>query len=243
MNHTFRESQTFEKGKCLVCGYNEIAHTDQASCDFCDYQGEVERGLHGLYCPKCLTDDEKFKTIPVTAILQTSREIDNRLQVRSDLFNAYTVSILDLKKGIDADSNIANKAYVLAEELLKRFDEFKTKIFSLRQELDEAGNAQKAIQIYLNQLANQITQEERDKLKIADINYKPREITTPVKPKKISAPKNKATKEELRKAAAQYGVPEYHIQMLMLSKNLPLVEAAKLAKSSLEAIKAKAGGQ
>ena len=54
-----------------------------------------------------------------------SRETDAALQVRTDLFNASTTSILELKKLIDEDETITNKPYALASELKNRFNHFK----------------------------------------------------------------------------------------------------------------------
>lgn len=169
--------------------------------------------------------------------LQKSREVDNAIQVRTDLFNAATTSIVELKATIDANAEITNKPYALAEELTKRFEHYKQVVFELSEQIVAAGNNQKAIQVYLNQLANQLRAEEREKLKIADINYKP----NPVKPVKTKSVKTTGTskkldKAELKKYAAELGVSEFTLQMLCVSKGItPEMAANQLRKSINEA--------
>ena len=102
----------------------------------------------------------------------------------------------------------------------------------MNQKIVEAGNEQKAIQVYLNQLANTLRVEEREKIKLTDINYKPTatKITTP-KPVKTSA--KKIDKVELRKYAAELGVSEFTLQMVVVSKNLTVEAAANILRRSI----------
>ena len=173
--------------------------------------------------------------------LEASRAVDNAIQVRTDLFNAATTSIIELKATIDSDESIANKPYALAEELTKRFEHHKQVVFELSEQIVAAGNSQKAIQIYLNQLANSLRAEEREKLKIADINYKP----NPVKPVKTKAIKTtgstkKLDKVELRKYAAELGVSEFTLQMLCVSKGISPETAANQLRKSINEAKSEA---
>ena len=169
--------------------------------------------------------------------LEVSRAVDNAIQVRTDLFNAATTSIIELKAQIDGNADITNKPYALAEELTKRFEHHKQVVFELSEQIVAAGNSQKAIQIYLNQLANQLRAEEREKLKIADINYKP----NPVKPVKTKSVKTTGTskkldKAELKKYATELGVSEFTLQMVCVSQGIsPEMAANKLRKSINEA--------
>lgn len=167
--------------------------------------------------------------------VQTSRAVDNSIQVRTDLFNAATVSIINLKSEIDANDSITNKPYHLAQELMTRFEHYKQVVFEMQEKIVAAGNEQKAIQVYLNQLANTLRVEEREKLKISDISYQPTKIK-PVKPASIKTTgthKVKFDKVELRKCAAEIGVSEFTLQMLVVSKGITVQEAATILKKSI----------
>lgn len=171
--------------------------------------------------------------------LATSRQIDSSITVRTDLFNAATTSIIDLKKIIDDSPEIQNKQYALAEELMRRFEHFKDVIFEANQTVVEASNNQRAIQVYLNQLSNQLRAEEREKLKIQDIDYKPREVKVS-KPKAIRTKKVAFNKVDIRNAAAaltqELGkpIPEYMLQMIVTSRQVTVEEAANILRKSLK---------
>lgn len=187
--------------------------------------------------PQAQTERVEISNNKMAIAIEASRAVDNAIQVRTDLFNAATTSIIELKAQIDANPEITNKPYALAEELTRRFEHHKQVVFELSEQIVAAGNNQKAIQVYLNQLANSLRAEEREKLKIADINYKP----NPVKPVKTKAVKTTGTskkldKSELKKYAAELGVSEFTLQMLCVSKGIsPEMAANQLRKSINEA--------
>jgi hypothetical protein len=165
--------------------------------------------------------------------LQSAREVDARILVRPDIFNAATVAIVELKQIIDSDGSIENKNFKLAEVLLERFEHFKTVIFEANETVVQATNNQKAIQIYLNQLANQLRAEEREKLKIQDINYKPKEVK-PVKPRAIKTAKPKLDKAALRKYAAELGISEFMLQTIVVSRGVSVEQAADILRKSIK---------
>jgi hypothetical protein len=173
------------------------------------------------------------------SVLAEAKAIDDSIQVRSDLFNAATVAILDIKKTIDEDANITNKPYILAETLKSRFEHFKNIVFDLNQQLVEAGNQQKAIQVYLNNLANSLRAEEREKLKIADINYKPNQVKTPTVRtiKTTGTSVKKATKADIKKAANELGIPEFTLASFVLMHGGNLEAAVTKLKASIAAAK------
>lgn len=183
-------------------------------------------------------------SIGINEVLRQSREIDNSVTIRTDLFNAATVSIIELKKAIDSDASIDNKPYALAEELKRRFEHHKNLVFELNQQLAEHGNQQRAIQVYLNQLANNLRAEEREKLRIADINYKPappKTVSTKSITTKQTSKKTKIDKVELRKYAGEIGVSEFMLQMIVVQKGISVSEAAGLLKKSIEDAKSSKG--
>lgn len=227
-------------GECEVC---DKKHTEENPVKITVHYGNM------WFCDECWVKEQSATaeikanqqtTQVVTNALQQAARVDNTVQVRTDLFNAETVSIINLKAEIDNNPEIANKPYVLAQELINRFEKFKSVIFEYNEKIVEANNAQKAIQVYLNQMANQLRSEEREKLKIADINYQP----TKVKPVKPTAIKTTGTKKatkldkvELRKAAAELGVAEFTLQMVVVAKGCTIAEAAEMLKKSIAAAK------
>lgn len=219
-------------------------------CDFCDtieikteVDGKIVSNLitreSDIICQPCLDKEKSVSSAPINIneVLTKARDIDNRVQVRTDLFNAATVSIVELKKAIDSDDKIQNKPFALASTLTERFNHYKQVIFELNEKVVEASNQQKAIQIYLNNLANSLRAEEREKLKLQDINYKPRDIKMPVTPKAIKMSNKRLDKVELRKYASLLGIAEFTLQMIVIQKNLTVVQAYELIKRNLAAAK------
>lgn len=230
-------------GECESC---DKVHTEENPVKITVHYGNM------WFCDECwikeqsataeLKEASKTQTV-VTNALQAAAHIDNTIQVRTDLFNAHTVSIINLKAEIDNNPEIPNKPYVLAEQLVERFEKFKAVIFEYNEKIVEANNAQKAIQVYLNGMANQLRSEEREKLKIADISYQP----TKVKPVKPAAIKTTGTKKatkldkvELRKYAAELGVAEFTLQMVVVARGITIQEAAEMLKKSIAAAKTSA---
>jgi hypothetical protein len=227
-------------GECECC---DASHTEENPVRITLHYGNM------WFCDSCwekesvataeLKAGNAVKEV-VTNALQVAAHVDNTVQVRTDLFNAQTVSIINLKAEIDNNPEIVNKPYALAEQLMGRFEKFKSVIFEYNEKIVEANNAQKAIQVYLNQMANQLRSEEREKLKIADISYQPTKVK-PVKPATIKTTgTKKATKldkVELRKAAAELGVAEFTLQMVIVAKGCTIAEAAEMLKKSINAAK------
>lgn len=227
-------------GECEVC---DRVHTEEnpvkITCHygnmwFCDVCWEKES-----VATKDLVKTNEVQSV-VTNALQQAARIDNSVEVRTDVFNANTVAIISLKAEIDNNPEITNKPYVLATELVARFEKFKSVIFEHNEKIVEANNAQRAIQVYLNQMANTLRSEEREKLKIADINYKPT-VVKPLKPKSIGTTgtkkSTKLNKDELRKYASELGIPEFTLQMLVVSKGITVETAANMLRKSLQAAK------
>jgi hypothetical protein len=266
MNHPYVESHD-GTDKCAKCKFPAIAHGNEATCDCCPNKGVVEiRYGNMLMCNDCWTKEQtasaermkpenqqarvdamysradvalnSARTDMLNNAMNASRKLDSSVEVRSDLFNAATVAIVDLKKLIDDNPEITNKPYALAEALTERFTHFKKVVFDANEQIVEATNNQKAIQVYLNTLANTLRAEEREKLKLQDINYKPGNIkpiktVTPVKTR-VS---KKLDKKELDKYAKELQVSAFTLQMLCVSQGITPEQAAnKLRKSIKESL-------
>lgn len=251
MDHAFVASFT-DVTKCAKCTFTEDKHRDDAVCDSCPNTGKLNPLGDLALCRECL--DKEMQTIREhqspekqeqrmeihNHVVEMSRNYDASIRVATDLFNANTTAIVDLKKAIDDDANIPadQKNFKLAEVLMERFNKHKAVIFQLQQSIVAEGSSQRAIQVYLNNLANKLQAEEREKLKIADINYKP-EVVKEIKPKVTKPKVAKATKAEIKEAATLLGIGEYMVVMTMTAKGCDLQEAVRiLAQAKIDAANA-----
>lgn len=227
-------------------------HTKTGDCEVCEKKDVTITCHYGnmWFCDDCWLLEEQATAANNTPEAQEARviasknetlvavkEIDNSIQIRTELFNAATVAIMDIKKAIDDDANIANKPYALASALKDRFEHFKQVVFQLNEQLIEAGNNQRAIQQYLNNMANQLKAEEREKLKIQDLSYQPKPVKQPTVRKigtSQTKPKTKVDKAELAKAVKDTGVSEFMITQICLAKGCTVSEAVAIIKKSIE---------
>jgi hypothetical protein len=250
MNHSFQQALD-GTDKCARCKYPSLAHTDNAVCEFCPNPGKVEiRYGNMLMCEACWEKEQNLqknnntpeaqqgRVDAMTRAMETSKKIDSSIEVRSDVFNAATTAIVDLKKVIDENPDITNKPFALAQTLTERFNHFKKVVFDANEAIIEATNNQKAIQVYLNNLANSLRTEEREKLKLQDINYQPTKVK-PVKTVKpiTTAKPAKLDQKELKKYALELGVSLFTLQMVCVSQSLTPEQAATKLKKSIDAAK------
>lgn len=235
MNHSFNPS-ILDSLKCEKCMLSELMHSDKATCEACPAIGPVNiMKLHNgrvmAVCQKCEDESKKIIADRLKETLDKREQIDATVEYNTDFFNLESVSINELKTAI-FDSDAANKPYMFAEQLMERFNTYKQKLFNLSAEIAEANNRQRAVQVELNQISNLITAEEREKLRIKDINYKPQPIKS-TKPKAISGPKKKFNKAELKDVSEQFKIPEFLLQQYCIQRNITALEAAKLIKEKL----------
>lgn len=255
MNHPFLPSHT-SADICGRCKFPRIAHTNEAECEACGNKAPVEiRYGNMLMCATCWSKEMELKNSPITAgspitnekaynmqtqMLEEAKRIDHAIEVRSDIFNATTTSIMDIKKLIDENPEITNKPFTLAEQLLDRLTHFRKVGFELSEQLVENNNQQRAIQQYLNTLSNQLRAEEREKIKLKDINYNPSAIK-PRAPKSISTtgttPKKKLDKSLVKKYATELGISEFMLHTVAIGKGGDVEAAYKTIKASIEAAK------
>jgi hypothetical protein len=233
-------------GTCEVCDTHELSITvhygNMWFCDDCWTKEEKSTVVHmspeaqqarvdaanefyNQRTAKMKVGSDNAAAIPINEVLQASRKIDSSIQVRTDIFNASTIAIIELKKAIDEDATITNKPFALASELKTRYEHFKNVVFELQQKVVDAASEQRAIQTYMNTLANQLRAEEREKLKLSDINYKPSPPKI-AKPKTIKTTGSKVDKKELRKVAQELGVSEVTLKMMVVATGKTISEAA-----------------
>jgi hypothetical protein len=217
-----------------------VAQTKIGDCEVCTATSVAITLRHSSiwFCEECWSKEQAMQQ-ENTRPEEEARNIDQSVQVRTDLFNAATVAIVDLKKSIDENVEIQNKPYALAQALLERFTHFKTVGFQLQEQLVDVNTNQRAIQTYLNNMANQLRAEEREKLKIHDINYRPQPVKTPsVKTiKTVGTSSKKAGKKEIAAAAKELGIAEFTLTAFVLQSGGDLDVAVKKIKASIEAAK------
>lgn len=242
MHHTFTPDSE-NPNKCSHCKRAENTH---GICECCPGSDTLVTYKTMKMCRECyekekqLTEESilnaKGRVADLNAAIRTAQSIDASIQVDTDRFNAATVSIAEIKSAIDADTSIPaeQKDYKLAELLMERYKHCKQVFFEAQQKAVEAGNYQRAIQTYLNAHANKLRQEEREKLKIQDINYKPNPVAATKSVKKISDPtKKKYTQKQIMDAAKEAGAPLSVIQALVIAQNMSPEAAVNIFKQKM----------
>ena len=242
------------KPVCMKCHRPELDHTDKASCESCDYVGQCELyssrpGMNMLLCPSCIEKEENVRNSPeqqqlrVQAVVNESKKLDAGIQLRTDIFNAQTTSIMELKAAIDADPKIENKHFHLAQLLTDRMNQMKKAVFELNEQMVNKVSEQRAVMTYLNDLANRLRAKEREEIKLADISYQPNpaKISKP----RVSAPVKKYDKTEINKHAialntwavenGHTAIPAAVLQMVCVAKNMTPEQAAAQLKAGMEA--------
>lgn len=253
MNHTFQPSLTDDK-ICAQCKRGFRDHTKIAQCEACPNVGPCELFADMLLCAKCYAAElqavnayqapelqearlkEHTETIKINQLIAESNKIDQSINLVSDIFNAQTVAIVDLVKAIDEDETVTNKPFARAQLVVDRIKHFSKVLFDAKEQITLAENAIRASQVYLNQQANQLREEERAQLKINDITYQPVTPKTP-KPKstgtkKVSA-KAKVDMTEVNKWALKIGMPYNVIHMRMIKFNMNAEAAARTLATEL----------
>ena len=170
-------------------------------------------------------------------LLEASKQIDQSIALDIDIFNAKTTALVEICNTIDADESVVNKPLAKAEYAHSRITHLQKVIFDLKHQIDEAYNEQRAAQVYLNKVANELRAEERERLKVEDISYQP---TVRKQPKPKAAGTKTAVKtsakqmvEQANLWAAKIGMPGTVIHMRMLQKNMNAEEATRTFAAEL----------
>lgn len=217
---------------CFRCRKSDIY------CELANINGTI------YLCLDCKKSQKEFEDKVINAmnenakasdILANAKMIDASLRVQTDIFNAQTVTIHELRMAIDNDESITDKHFTLAKFLSERFVHLQDLITSARSSIIEAETKQRAIQTYYIELSKKLRQEQREQLKLKDLQYKPVEVKT-VTPKKVST--KKADKEEAARVAKESGVPLQVLMLLALTKNLSYKDAALEFKKIESSVKA-----
>jgi hypothetical protein len=211
MNHAFAISWT-DVNKCKLCGYDKNSHTELASCESCGNITTCEFYPHiselsklrdsakMLLCKKCIdleltsakkVTEEDIKSMGEMRVeLHNIRMMQDVIECRQQYFNAEIQSINDLKSEVMNDVNIedSKKNDVIAERMVSRLNEMKKVLWETQEKESEISNKIRANITFMNDFAQHLRLEVRERLKLTNINYNP-VLAKPVKDMKLTAPR------------------------------------------------------
>lgn len=246
MNHSFTASET-DSTRCR-CGRIETDHTKQATCDSCGNTCGIDGKIHGqrnlLLCPECFDKEvEAYRNssseidhtaqiinglqTPASEILKVSRTIDSSVKVKEDLFNAKTKAIVELQDAINRDDSIADKHFTLCKAIEERFNHLTSILHDLKNKQEDALTDQRALQTFFQMRAQQLSIEQREQIKLKDLNYKPE---PPKLVKSKPAPVRKFDINQLKLASAESKIPLQALQAVCVSRNVSALEAVRILK-------------
>ena len=256
MDHSFIPSQ-IDVTQCAKCHYDVISHTTMATCEVCSNSGNMEIFTDMLLCSSCIEKEiqtakeyqspelqesrlnESKGVLTIGNLVDKARAIDYSIQVRTDIHNAKTLAIEEVKKSIIADSNIAGeqKQFEFAKYLTEHFTHLQKVAFEHQEAVVNTQNEIRVVQQTLNQLANSLRAEEREKLKILSPNYKPGAVKAPAKPrvsKKITFNKIELITEAKKLQDEGFSMITWSmLQMTCVSRNMTPSQAADVMRKTL----------
>lgn len=210
MNHSFKDNND---GICRECGFNAVSHTALAQCESCPNMGECNVIDEILMCATCEARDIEIKrelglNKPTNERESRIVELINRLakEIPSDrraYFVGRITAIVDIEHELRAAQS-ENPNFELARIVEANIARLRTNITGLHQSVREAQGEIVADQKYLNILVPQLREEEREKFKQYDINYKPSEVSIPSS--SASKPRQSASDKAMESYAKMLGI-------------------------------------
>lgn len=155
------------------------------------------------------------------------------LRIQTDIFNAKMRGIHEVQDAINQDDKVVNKNYTIAQVIAERYKHLNGLIHDIDTQKTEYETEQRALQTFYNDLSKKLRAEEREKIKLQDLTYKPVEV--PAKVKKIDKPK-KWDKTGVAAASARYGIPEQLIQMTCAGRDITVDAAIMILKESMPSL-------
>lgn len=188
MNHSFIGRQIGDTTLCAKCKYPEDAHSSDAECEACSRIGPCEIIDDILLCIECQIVEGNIESVEMIVpnaiedvmiqdaptINLTNELISGNITKHQELFNAKIISLVDLEAIINS-SDIENKQFELARVASERLTHLKQVLWTAREQEMNATAEIHAIQVRLNQLAGKLRADEREKLALEHIEYKPTE--------------------------------------------------------------------
>jgi hypothetical protein len=180
-------------------------------------------------CAACLTKENEATARSKAAIqvVEDARKKDSQVELKQDLFNAGTVSFIELSAAIEANAEIApdKKNDAIMAEVANRIEKLTAAIFAEEASLVAKKNERHALLVNAQRIAASLHESEKAKYPQFDINYKP-QVKTSSKPKLVKTRKP-FDKAALYDAAKKYGVPAPQVQAIIVAQNKSAEDAAK----------------
>lgn len=254
MKHKYQPS-ALDATKCGYshCNRGLMAHTDMASCEACPNIGPCDIWADMLLCVSCHAKEvaitNEYQSVEKQAerlevyqngveikrneTIINSRIVLDNIHTPGDLMVADTVSIKEIKESIASDDSIPTdqKLFVECSTLDYHIKRLKQVIFEKNKETMTLHMNQRDIQTYLNTQTNKLREEEREKLKLVNIEYNPG-VSKP-KPKSEASKKKAFDKAELVHYANELNVPMSALQMICVKKNYTPAQAYQFMKVQL----------
>lgn len=171
--------------------------------------------------------------------LSKAASLDARIKISTDIFNAETISIAEIKKVIDEDDSIpaGQKHFKLAQAIETRYRVLSKAVNEKTDEIIELETKMRSLQLYFNTLGKDLREHERAQLRLKDLQYKPKEPVKVLKPKKEKLAVKTVDINEVRKWAEHYKVMPNIVQIFCIQRRIEPEEAAKLVAETMNAAK------
>lgn len=209
---------------------NRQTKGDCESCTRTEQMLTLQQPGNIMMCPFCVADEQavKERNAHAVQVIESAHKIDAGVVLKADLFNAGTVSFVELQAAIENNAEIPadRKQFAIMTEVAERIEKLNAAIFADEAALLAKKNERHALLVNAQNVAAKLHEAERVKFKQYDINYKP---ITPksVKPKAVKAPGKTFDKAALYAAAKKYGVPAPQVQSIVTAQNKTYDDAAK----------------
>lgn len=242
MNHAFSISWA-DVNICKLCGYDKVSHTEFANCEACGKETTCEFYPHiseisklrdmqkMLLCKSCIDlemttavkiSEEDIKVLGETRVeLHNIRMGQDVIECRQQYFNAEIQSINSLRDEVNADNTISDtkKTEVIAERMVARLNEMKKALWETQEKESEISNKIRANITFMNDFAQHLRLEVRERLKLTNINYNP-VLAKPVKDMKLSAPRISKEDRAIKDLAKLLKISEVEARRRITGKSI-----------------------
>lgn len=210
MNHSFNKNLN---NLCAICSRPELDHSSIAQCECCTNVGDCEIVNKMLMCAECQAREANTISTPehpfdptrerIVELLNSLEHSMNIPMDRRSYFVGRITAIVDIENQLIA-AGVEYPEYELAKIVEKSLVIARANIVEKQKEIQELQGIAVADQRYLNQLVPKLREEEREKFKLFDINYKPTAVTTPATP--VSKPRQSASDKAIESFAKMLGI-------------------------------------
>jgi hypothetical protein len=204
----------------------------KGDCETCErVDVELTQMHHNMMmCSDCVAEEQQAiaRSKQAAQVVTDARKQDAAIELKQDLFNAGTVSFVELSAAIENNAEIPadRKQFAIMSEVAERIQKLDAVIFAEDEKQLARKNERHALLINAQNVAARLHEKEREQFKQYDVNYKP---VTPksVKPKTVKTTGKKFDKAALYEAAKKYGVPAPQVQQIVTAQNKSYEDAAK----------------